>query len=180
MDTLWGKSDKIVPHKFSLEVEKEREEVPRVPVSTVNDTPAAVLSGEALFTRQRKEKNTRKVKHFAAFFSFLIFDAPPVQTWAFLSVFVAPRKWKHERRSSEKWGTLRWKERVESEQGSTGAVFIQTAKPERGKWNILLMCCLQYNLALIPNIPQSVNVVVMCAHRHTQVLQTYECIKGPI
>lgn len=41
------------------------------------------------------------------------------------------------------------RERLETEQR---AVFIKTAKP--GKWNIVIMCCLQYNLVLISNIPQ--------------------------
>lgn len=114
---------------------RERVLVPRVPVSTLNDTPAVFLSGEPLFTRHRKkkkEKITRKVKTLSFFPLFCHLWCSSSTNLGFLFVFVAPCKWKHVRRSREKWGTLKWKERVESEQGSTGAVFIKTAMPERG------------------------------------------------
>lgn len=74
--------------------------VPRVPASTLNDTPAAQLSGEARFTkhgeqRRKKHKKTKNTFRLSSAAS-LIFDAPMVQTCFVSTPFVAPRKWKCE------------------------------------------------------------------------------------
>lgn len=70
--------------------------VPRVPASTLNDTPAAQLSGEARFTkhgeqRRKKHKKTKNTFRLSSAAS-LIFDAPMVQTCFVSTPFVAPRK----------------------------------------------------------------------------------------
>lgn len=97
---LWGALNRdslIKQFFFFLQVFPRSEgKVPRVPVSTLNDTPAAQLSREPLFTKhgeqRRKTKNTFRLSSPAS----LIFDAPMVQTCFVSTPFVAPRKWKCE------------------------------------------------------------------------------------
>lgn len=128
---------------------RKRVAVPRVPVSTQNDTPMATLSrGTPFYEAQEKPrwKIIRKVKTLSCFVLFSHLWCKPRVTFLLLTT----SKWKHVRESK---GKIRHpkveRERLDSEQG---AVFIKTAKP--GKWNIVIMCCLQYNLVLISNIPQ--------------------------
>lgn len=141
------KKKKKVLHKFSLEVKGESPEF-LCPLWMTLQQPWSLGRHYSQGERKKNKKTHKNTKN-----TFLLSSPLSPRLWCssgtnlafffFLFLFVATRKWKHVRSSREKWGSLRWKERVERERGSTGAVFIQTAKPERGKWNILLMCCLQ-------------------------------------
>lgn len=108
-------------------------------------------------TENKEKKKHRKTKN-----TFLLSSILSSHLWgssgANLLCFLSLCSTTQMKMVGEKWGSLRWRERIERERWSAGAAFKQTA--EREKWNILLMCCLQYNLSLMPNIPQSVYVCV--------------------